>query len=53
MGHVQGGIEGVYDRHRYSEEKAAALARLGALVDAIVHPRPAEVVPLARKRSRR
>jgi integrase len=53
MGHVQGGIEGVYDRHQYSEEKDAALARLGALVDAIVHPRPAEVLPLARKRPRR
>jgi integrase len=39
MGHVQGGVEGVYDRHHYRPEKAAALAKLAALIDAIVHPR--------------
>jgi integrase len=52
LGHVRGGVEGVYDRHQYSVEKADALLKLAALIDAIVHPRPAEVVPLARKRPR-
>jgi integrase len=48
MGHAIGGVEGVYDRHGYREEKAAALAKLAALVDTIVG---ANVVPLRRKRS--
>jgi integrase len=48
MGHVIGGVEGVYDRHSYFDEKADALKKLAALIDAIVHPRPADVVPLRR-----
>ena len=39
MGHVIGGVEGVYDRHSYANEKAAALAKLAALMDDIVSPR--------------
>ena len=39
MGHAIGGVEGVYDRHAYTDEKADALQRLAALIDAIVHPR--------------
>jgi integrase len=39
LGHAIPGIQGVYDRHAYREEKADALARLAALIDAIVHPR--------------
>jgi integrase len=31
LGHVIGGVEGVYDRHAYSNEKAIALAKLAAL----------------------
>jgi integrase len=46
MGHVQPGVAGVYDRHAYFDEKADALAKLAALVDAIVKPRTAEIVPL-------
>jgi integrase len=39
MGHAIAGVEGVYDRHSYREEKADALHRLAALVDGIVNPR--------------
>lgn len=53
LGHVQPGVAGVYDRHAYFDEKAAALARLAALVDAIVREQTADVVPLARKEKRR
>src|SRR5262249_37095253 len=45
MGHAIGGVEGVYDRHSYRDEKADALARLAALIDGIVNPR-ANVVPM-------
>jgi hypothetical protein len=47
LGHVVGGVAGTYDRHAYVDEKADALARLAALIDSIVHPRPANVVPIA------
>jgi integrase len=39
MGHAIAGVEGVYDRHSYRDEKADALRRLAALVDGIVNPR--------------
>ena len=38
MGHAIPGVEGVYDRHSYRDEKADALRRLAALIDSIVHP---------------
>jgi integrase len=53
MGHSVGGVEAVYDRFRYSDQKADALKRLAALIDAIVHPQPAAVLPLESKRTRR
>ena len=37
MGHAVSGVEGVYDRHAYLDEKAAALRRLAALIERIVH----------------
>jgi integrase len=43
MGHAIAGVEGVYDRHSYREEKADALRRLAALIDAIVRPPAANV----------
>ena len=49
MGHVIGGVEGIYDRHSYRDEKADALRRLAGLIDAIVHPRPADVIPLRKR----
>ena len=38
LGHVIPGVEGVYDRHAYFEEKAAALEALAALVARILQP---------------
>jgi integrase len=51
LGHVAGGVEGVYDRHSYRDEKRDALARLATLVDGIVSPRD-NVTPM-RKRAKR
>jgi hypothetical protein len=50
MGHALGGVEGIYDRHSYSDEKADALKRLASLIDGIAHPRPAGVVPMLGRR---
>lgn len=49
LGHAIGGVEGVYDRHSYRDEKADALARLATLVDGIVHPQE-NVVPMEKRR---
>jgi len=38
LGHVITGVEGVYDRHQYREEKADALARLAGLIGTILAP---------------
>jgi integrase len=38
LGHVIGGIRGVYDRHAYLEEKRAAFEALASLVDRILNP---------------
>lgn len=38
MGHAIQGVEGIYDRHHYREEKAAALRHLAGLIARIVHP---------------
>ncbi len=38
LGHVIPGVRGVYDVHAYAIEKRAALERLAALVDRILHP---------------
>ena len=47
LGHVIPGVEGVYDRHHYLTEKAAALGP--ALVAPIVSPRDdANVIALYR-----
>jgi integrase len=48
LGHVIGGVRGVYDRHSYLNEKAHALKALAALIETIVNP-PAQsnVVHLA------
>lgn len=41
LGHVIPGVEGVYDRHSYLEEKRDALERLAVMIDRIANP-PAE-----------
>ena len=39
LGHAIVGVEGVYDRHSYIDEKAEALRKLAGLIDGIVNPR--------------
>jgi integrase len=57
LGHSIRGVQGIYNRHAYSEEKGQALARLAALVERIVNPPSTENVVAMRgaaggKRSR-
>ena len=53
MGHAIPGVAGVYDRHRYDDEKAAALAALAALVERIVAGPSDNVVPLREREAAR
>ncbi len=46
LGHAIGGVEGIYDRHRYDEEKALALKSLAALIERIVNPPASNVVAI-------
>jgi integrase len=46
LGHVIPGVEGVYDRHKYFDEKADALRKLAALIERIVNPPAENVVAL-------
>jgi integrase len=48
MGHAIAGVEGVYDRHAYTTEKADALKRLSALIQTILRPHRGNVTKLAR-----
>ena len=51
LGHAIGGVEGVYNRHGYLDEKADALARLAALLDQIINPNAqTNVVAIAARR---
>jgi integrase len=52
LGHALQGVEHVYDRHGYSDEKADALQRLAVLIDGIIHPRE-NVVPIPKGKKRR
>ena len=38
LGHVLPGVEGIYDRHDYKAEKAAALQKLANHIEAIIPP---------------
>jgi integrase len=49
MGHAIKGTEGIYDRHKYADEKSAALAKLANLIDGIINPRE-NVVPMAKRK---
>ena len=49
LGHAIPGVAGVYDRHAYVEEKREALEALAELLNQIIHPEPANVVPLGRR----
>jgi integrase len=47
LGHVIGGIRGIYDRHEYFEEKQRAFEALAAQIERIVNPQD-NVVPIVR-----
>ena len=47
LGHVIGGVRGVYDRYAYRDEKRAAFEALSGLVNLILNPQP-NVTPIAR-----
>lgn len=51
LGHVIAGVEGTYDRYSYLDEKRAALEALAAMVERILEPPAANVVPLAEARA--
>jgi integrase len=38
LGHVQRGVQAIYDRHSYTEEKAIALRQLADLIDGVLNP---------------
>jgi integrase len=48
LGHVIGGVRGVYDRHEYHREKAQAFEALAAIIERIVSGSQADVVPMRR-----
>jgi integrase len=48
LGHVIGGVRGVYDRHEYHREKAQAFETLAALIERIVSGSQGDVVPMRR-----
>jgi integrase len=50
LGHVIGGVRGVYDRHEYHAEKQQAFEALAALIERIVTGAQAGVVQLRGKR---
>ena len=52
MGHAIAGVEGIYDRHAYRDEKADALAKLAALIELIVDPGRANVVAMTNPKRR-
>jgi hypothetical protein len=53
MGHAIDGVEGIYDRWHYRDEKANALRQLATLIDGIVHPKENIVTIAKRKANRR
>lgn len=48
LGHVIGGVRGIYDRHEYFEEKRHAFEALAAQIDRIINPPTANVVSIVR-----
>jgi hypothetical protein len=44
IGHVIGGVRGVYDRHAYFDEKRDALERWAAHLAGVIQPDPDRVV---------
>jgi integrase len=46
IGHVIGGIRGIYDRYAYRAEKLQAYEALARLIDRINNPPPRNVIPI-------
>ena len=53
MGHAIAGVEGVYDRHSYRDEKADALQRLASLLAIILNPPKTNVQPIYARTAKR
>jgi integrase len=51
LGHVIAGVEGIYDRHSYADEKRDALKKLAVLVERILKPLPSNVEKLGEHRA--
>lgn len=49
LGHAIAGVEGVYDRHSYLDEKREALEKLAAIVEGIVNMAPINVPSLVER----
>jgi integrase len=52
LGHAIPGVEGVYDRHSYRNEKADALTKLAALIDNILTPPEGKVTSMVGRRTK-
>lgn len=52
LGHVIPGVEGIYDRHAYRDEKGEALAALAALVERILKGDESNVVPIKKGKAK-
>ena len=52
LGHVIAGVEGIYDRHSYADEKRDALKKLAAQIERILNPAPSSVAILGEHRAR-
>jgi integrase len=48
LGHVLGGVRGIYDRHAYLEEKRSAYEALEREVDLVINPPSGDVIPFRR-----
>lgn len=46
LGHVIGGVRGVYDRHEFYAEKQKAFESLAAQIERILAPAPKNVIPI-------
>ncbi|WP_439924717.1 tyrosine-type recombinase/integrase [Nitrobacter sp. JJSN] len=53
LGHIQPGVEKIYNRYTYLSEKREAFAKLADFVDRIVNPPKDNVVPLRRQEEER
>jgi integrase len=48
LGHVIGGVRGVYDRHEYRDEKQRAFEALASIIERIVNPPAGNVVAFSK-----